>query len=264
MNAVLAGAGARRALVAGTQGTVLASMTKAWYLDLPGGIVAVVGPDVHPGPVHLQIDGPLTPAAQGTDVSVAGTRLLVGEAVPVDLGAAAHWHGALPPPGALSDVPAEALDPLRQAAGGSTLPALGARAAAGLAQLESGALEAAAACLAGLGPGLTPAGDDALAGAVLGMRAMAGTAAEARLEHLVTTLPTGAVSLAFLVWAARGQSLAPVHDLLAALVAGVQSGAAAACRELASVGASSGADFALGLWLTLRCTAGRSSSIALR
>jgi hypothetical protein len=222
-------------------------MGKATYLDLPGGIVAVVGPDVHPGPLHLGLDGPLPPVARGATVAV--TDRLRMDGLTVALGDAAPWEGVLPDARALGAAGAGVLAPLRQAAAASDLHALGARAAAGLAHLEAGDLPDAAACLAGLGPGLTPAGDDALAGAVFGLRALLGPPAAGPLGDLVAGLPTSGISLAFLSWAARGQALAPVHDLAVALAEGAQSAAAAACRALSSVGASSGADFALGLSL---------------
>jgi hypothetical protein len=260
VKAVLAGAGARRALVPGARGTVLASMANATYLYLPGGIVAVVGPGVHPGPLHLGVDRPLPPVARGRPVSVTD-RLCVGAAT-IDLGGAVPWDGALPDAGALGAVGAGALTPLRAAAARSALHALGPRAAAGLGHLATGDLPNAAACLAGLGPGMTPAGDDALAGAAFGLRALLGPPAAGPLGDLVAGLPTTAVSLAFLSWAARGQAIAPVHDLVAALAGGAQSAVAAACGVLSTVGASSGADFALGLSLAFGGAARRNAWMA--
>ena len=58
---------------------------------------------------------------------------------------------------------------------------------------------------------------------------------------------TTGISGAFLLWAARGQALAPVHDLLAAAVAGDAAAAESAARALGGIGHSSGADFAQGL-----------------
>ena len=97
--------------------------------------------------------------------------------------------------------------------------------------------------LGGLGPGLTPSGDDALAGVLLAAR-LSRPEAEDHLVALAKTVATHEISRAFLIWAARGQSIEPVHRLLA--------GDAAAARDLAAFGHTSGADLALGLHFGLR------------
>lgn len=251
MKAVLAGAGARRALRPGAQGTVLASLARACYLDLPGGLAALVGPDAHPGPLHLVLDSDVPRVEDGAPVTVAGDGLLLA-GLRVDLRGTAAWDGALPPPPLVLERTASVLEAVTEAASGSALHVMGQQASRGVACLGNGDLEQAAALLAGLGPGLTPAGDDALAGAVFAVRAACGPSVEARLEQVVTGLPTGAISLAFLTWAGRGQALAPVHDILAAAVRNDSRRAALAARTLAGVGASSGADFALGLCSALQ------------
>ncbi|MDQ1426756.1 MAG: hypothetical protein QOK39_232, partial [Acidimicrobiaceae bacterium] len=90
----------------------------------------------------------------------------------------------------------------------------------------------------GLGPGLTPSGDDTLAGILLAAR-LRRPEAEDHLVALAKTVATHEISRAFLLWAARGQSIEPVHRLLA--------GDATAARDLAAFGHTSGADLALGL-----------------
>ncbi len=62
---------------------------------------------------------------------------------------------------------------------------------------------------------------------------------------------TTSVARAFLHWAARGQSIEPVHDLLAALAAGDWDAAAADIGVLGGLGHTSGADLAYGLRLGL-------------
>jgi hypothetical protein len=117
--------------------------------------------------------------------------------------------------------------------------------------LEKGELDGAAAALGGAGPGLTPAGDDALAGILMAVRARFGAAAEDDLLEVAGVVRTSRLALAFLRWAARGQSIAPVHDLLGSLAAGDRDRAGAALEELCAFGHSSGADLALGLRLGL-------------
>jgi uncharacterized protein DUF2877 len=264
MRAVLAGAGVREALAVGGSGRVLARFRRAWYLELPGGLVAVVsgsahpglvhpGPgsghpgSVHPGPLHLVVDGFLPEARVGAPVRVLGATLLVGDEA-VDLSAAEPWLGRLPEPTAV--VAAGPL--LARATGrfvdGSALLDGRYRRRVGrfLDALRAGDLAAGAAELGGLGPGLTPAGDDALA-AVLLHRRCVDPAAEAVLRSVASSVRTGAIAAAYLGWAARGQVLAPAHDLLGAAAGGDEGKALAAAMELSRVGESSGADFCLGL-----------------
>jgi Protein of unknown function (DUF2877) len=142
-----------------------------------------------------------------------------------------------------------AVPALEAAAGGSALlhvPWAGAAAPA-WPRLRGGDLPGAAAPLAGLGPGLTPSGDDALAGILVLARALLGEPWEAPLRGLVDSLPVGPASRSMLRWAAQGQSLHAVHDLLDAAARGDHAAARVAARETASVGASSGADLCLGM-----------------
>ena len=279
MKVVLAGAGACQALRPGAQGTVLASLSRACYLHFPGGLVALVGPGVHPGPLHLVLDGDVPRVGNGAQVSVADRELVVAGMPPagilpagilpagilpagisIDLRGMSAWGGALPPPPLVRDRAALLREVLEGAAHGSSLPAIGTRAMEGLMRLEAGDIEGAVPLLGGLGPGLTPAGDDALAGAVFAVRAAFGPPVEPALVRLVGDVSSGRISLAFLAWAARGQALAPAHDLVSAAVRGEPQRAATAARALAAVGALSGADFALGLHSTLLALTGESAA----
>lgn len=225
MRAILAGAGAAEALAARGRVEILASFPKALYVATPGGIAAFVAPGVHLGPLHVLLDAPPTPAA-----------------VRLGLGDAATWRGALPGTEALAGALPLLRASLEAVAAGNLIPAK--RAAAALRALDGEDLAEVGAQLGGAGPGLTPAGDDALGGILLARRAL-GTGNG--LEDVARGVQTTAISAAFLLWAARGQALAPVHDLLAAAVAGDAGLARSAARALEVVGHSSGADFAWGL-----------------
>ncbi len=247
---------------------------RAAYLRLPAGIVAVVAPGVPPGPLwitpgppeawvvsgdssgpapepwlRLQVDGRV--AVGDGWLEVAGTRLPVG--------AAETWRGSLPNPARLDAAVPLALGVLGAAPPSALLddpwPAALRRARAAL---EQGDLSAAAASLGGLGPGLTPAGDDVLAGVLLARRALGGAGAEPELVAVARGVATTGLSGALLVWAARGQAVEPVHDLLGALAAGDRTAAAAGVERVATFGASSGADLLLGLKLGLALTADRA------
>ncbi|MGN6331531.1 MAG: oxamate carbamoyltransferase subunit AllH family protein [Motilibacteraceae bacterium] len=115
-------------------------------------------------------------------------------------------------------------------------------------------LERAVRALTGLGPGLTPAGDDLLCGALAGLHAAAHPAA-ARLGDVVRRLAptrTTRLSAALLVAAADGGILPELASLLAA--PGPDQ-AAAALRRLLAVGHTSGACLAAGALLSRRAVA---------
>ncbi len=101
----------------------------------------------------------------------------------------------------------------------------------------------AARTLIGLGPGLTPSGDDALAGFEAALRALGHPSA----GFLVAALDdvderTTAVSAAMLRHAVRGEFGERVHRLLEALLDGPRDALPTAIRHAVAWGATSGAD----------------------
>ena len=213
------GLGAREVLSGGEAGTVMAVFRKAAYVRMPGGLVALTTCEAPPGPIHARGALPRAPLA-------------AGERVTVDIAGATVWRGEL-----RGDA-AGALDVLATAPA-SALADYPSQVATAVACLDGGDLNGTVDALAGLGPGLTPAGDDALAGILLvAADGEAAIAAAARAR-------TNDIARAFLHWAARGQSIEPVHRLLA-------GGGPAALADLLRFGHSSGADLAFGLHLGLR------------
>ncbi|MAU01646.1 MAG: hypothetical protein CL608_31295 [Anaerolineaceae bacterium] len=92
-----------------------------------------------------------------------------------------------------------------------------------IAQPGASGLETAVAHLAGLGPGLTPAGDDFLLGLLLGLWATRSEAEVVELGKRVveTAVPrTTQLSAAWLQAAAQGEAWLAWHNLLAAMRAG--------------------------------------------
>ena len=166
------------------------------------------------------------------------------------------WRGPLPDPQHLSAAPARALvaEALRSC-GPSVLlgepwseavePAL-----ATIGRLDPlDSLSAAARALGGLGPGLTPAGDDALSGVLFAFRAMAGPSVEPALLAVAGSVRSGELSAAVLSAAATGSHIEPVHDLVMAAVANEKTVAAKVAVDLDRYGSSSGRDIAYGLRL---------------
>ncbi len=231
-------------------GRVVAVFSRAVYLSLPGGLFALVGPDAEPGPLHAHVTR-LPAVAVGDPVWTAGGRLFIsGRPVP---GRPGIWRAPpLPDPsriGAIARTLHRVLDhepDLDLAAGPAAAPIL-----AGLAGLAgifgTDGLDGAAAALAGRGAGLTPAGDDVLAGLLLVARMRAGPPAEPRLVALARRCRTHDISRAFLVEAARGRSVEALHDLLGAGADGDLPAARHARARLARIGHTSGLDLAYGV-----------------
>lgn len=126
----------------------------------------------------------------------------------------------------------------------------------------------AVATLVGLGPGLTPSGDDVLGGMLLGLHALARRPAADALAGAIGAVAdtTNRISRAHLAAAARGTGAEPLMELTAAMLADTmrpdimwqdtmltdeqESTMAALVRQVSSIGHSSGWDALLGL-----CTA---------
>jgi hypothetical protein len=104
-------------------------------------------------------------------------------------------------------------------------------------------LHAGVAGLAGLGSGLTPAGDDFLVGAMLwAWIAHPTPAATCRTIAKTAALRTTTLSAAFLRATARGECSAAWHALLSALSDGEEAEIPVAARAILARGATSGAD----------------------
>jgi len=130
---------------------------------------------------------------------------------------------------------------------------LAARAAALAASLTRGdtaGFLAAGRRLIGLGPGLTPAGDDFLAGLMLAVNMPAGPFgrdSRRAVRELADGAATGTVARAMLAHAARGRTRARIVALLTELTSGGEGETAAAAHAVLAGGAPSGTDQAAGL-----------------
>ena len=106
--------------------------------------------------------------------------------------------------------------------------------------------------LQGRGSGLTPSGDDVVAGLMLAnaWNRPSSSASNARVR-LAEQMRTTNLSKSFLHWAARGQSIAPVHDLLGAATSLDGQRFTESVESLCSIGATSGRALLAGLVLGL-------------
>jgi len=202
--AALGAPGGRPSLGPPVFGRVVAVYRAAAYLRFPAGLCALTAANAPPGPLHVR-SRVLPPCRLGERVRFAD-GVLAGQRWALSL-PERTWVGALP-----------------------AAPAL-----------DVGWLVALATRVGGRGPGLTPAGDDVLAGALL-VAAAGGTSG---LADIAAAVRTTEIASAFLRWAALGQCVAPAHRALTELAGGLRVGPGAA--GLAGLGASSGRALLRGL-----------------
>ncbi len=211
------------------------------------------------------------PANSPVRVDQRNNRLTIG-ALLIDYSAAALWearpawpalvHLFRDDPARLAhlaalasevELPGSLLDLLRPVAGDTALTqALLARArqgawtlAQGLAVLDSDQAALGARTLAGLGGGLTPAGDDFIVGALLAAWAgLYGTGVEQLAAAVVAAAAprTTTLSAAYLRAAAQGECSAHWHALFEAQLRDDWPATRAAMQSLVSIGHTSGAD----------------------
>ncbi len=151
------------------------------------------------------------------------------------------WHGEIPVYGKINETQYKRLEAasLKHAGGLYRLP-------------QAARLQAFCAIragdvghLLGLGPGLTPAFDDACVGAMAARRAL-GAAAPFRLNSLTNTTD---ISARYLQLAAEGYFGEPLCELVAAVYGAGDF--ACALKRLLTVGATSGRDMLVGVWLAM-------------
>ncbi|MDQ7851010.1 MAG: DUF2877 domain-containing protein [Armatimonadota bacterium] len=261
-------------LSASYRGRVLATFARSCYLDLDGEVVAIVAGDLPAGPFAVVVDGtpPLAAVPVGAPAAAGGDRIRIAGAVEVDLRPAAPWDPLLAP---WAGMPAHLDDHLallrrllldgaspnglgRVAAGGRCDGPLARRARSALAALARGlrdrdarALGAAARGLAGLGPGLTPSGDDVLAGCLLAL-SLWPSRRRPDLRSLIAgqAVPrTTRISAAYLAAAARGEAGGDWHRLRDALAASDPAAVRRAAARVLGWGETSGSDMLGGFLL---------------
>ncbi len=258
--ALWAGPGARRALAAGGRGTVEFALHPGGYARLGDEWLLLAIPRAPRGPLTLLVAGleaaplavsdgveveldvrarPAAPLADERRVSQpvvvqSDGRMLRAGALRVDLSRLACPSLALVPP-PLSPGWRLALTAALEAA-----PAAPHELSGGLAALRHGNLDPGVAALAGRGEGLTPAGDDVLAG-YAGWRHACGDP---------VVLDGGRCSplgLAYLRCAERGELPEPVAAVLRAIRGADAVAAGRRARALSRWGASSGAAMLWGI-----------------
>jgi hypothetical protein len=226
--ALWAGPGARRTLAAGGTGTVEYALPPGGYVRLGEDWLLLATPRAPRGPLTVILTGlERAPLAPGEEIRVEGDALVVGgERVAVAAAEGPRGEGPPGSPGASSRAALAAALAAAPAPPACLLP--------GLSALGHRDHAAAVSALAGRGSGLTPAGDDVLAG-YAAWRHAAG-------EPVALASPRcSPLGLAYLRCAERGELPEPAARLLAAIRAGDAALARQRTAGLARWGATSGA-----------------------
>jgi hypothetical protein len=236
--ALFAGPGADRVLRAGTGGRV----TVASYVELGGDHVLIGGVGAPLGPLSVAVTQPehldLRP---GVEAAASPGALRIGS-VSISLERMRVRGRAVPPRDRAT------VDDEIAAAVVARLPPLPAFLEAGRRALAAGDVEAGVAALAGRGAGLTPDGDDVLAGYAAWRHAVGDPVAMAEAADGLAS-PIG---LSYLRCAQRGELPDAAARLLAALVIGDRASALASVSGLRRWGSSSGFALARGLLASAR------------
>ncbi len=249
--ALFAAPAATRAARDGRAGAVELVLAHGAYLRLGGDWLLVSEPSVPLGPLSIAVDGlGQLELAPGLPAAVRDRRLLIGDTA---LSLERMRTRRTLPPSLWPPASAEAIE-TAAAASLVALPAAPMVLERGLAALQRGAVTDAVGSLAGLGPGLTPAGDDVLAG-YAASRVMLRRARPRRGVALDDPVPlstlaadrSSALGLAYLSCAERGEVAEPAARLLSAIHSGSAAAAQVAAGQLRAWGASSGTAIALGI-----------------
>ena len=271
----------------GWDGEILAVFPHSCYvLDENGAIYALVEDRAGNGPLNLVIPAsepnPFPHLAAGETVKSTGEVLLLSDSLDVGLARARLWDPK-PYPAAETDPDRYrgALGVLFNAAAAHSpetslarlLPHLEEEDLPGplervphfprshalmgglvesLARRNRRSLKVVTSSMAGLGPGLTPAGDDFLAGVLLTLAIHQQRHADAELAEIANMLVetaaprTGEISAAYLKAAHAGEAHERWHRLLSAVASGEAASIEGAAKSVMEAGETSGADMLAG------------------
>ncbi|MBI2762588.1 MAG: DUF2877 domain-containing protein [Chloroflexi bacterium] len=290
LDATLVSDAIRPHLERGRSGVVHSVFRAVVNLETRDGLITIGGPSVEPLPHGLRTRGPLDFQTMGLR---PGQHVILDRRwiripacdIDIDLSLAANWSPRLPAndpelararwrirardvrslvAAAVRARPGsrDGLGDLIDTDGHSPLRPVARLAAPRLERLASAVRDAdpsaagtAAESLVGLGPGLTPSGDDALIGMAAALTALAapGTLDATFLRRAVETAPnrTTAVSTTFLRHAAAGEFCGGLHGLMAGLTGPDPSEVRSAIERSVAFGATSGADTLVGVLMGL-------------
>jgi hypothetical protein len=293
MPVVALGSAARRVLAEGGEGKVLAVFRRAFYLEGRGGLICLGPLSLGAGPLNLLCakwrPGEVAP---GMLARLSGAEIRLAGGAVFSLSAANDWGPPQPCDWHVADLrrgltglaraaarraPREGLGRLiptladggRPAAADDTASPLLRRGAEGASALAEWLARDArlpppdrARVLIGLGPGLTPSGDDLIAGALVALRAFLRPDAAEQLGAWALRLAatwTGAISRAHLAAAGAGEGSEQLHRVLAAICTAPEVGLESELDAVDRIGHCSGWDALAGVALAGAAVAARPS-----
>ncbi len=261
-------------------------MTAAVYVALHGeNLICIGARGLGIGPINVELASPagsVSGLESGMTGSIESGVLRLGATFAMAVRSGITWTPPIAPPfdtrlvtlglghlraSAARHLPADGLAPivLAERPDAASNPLW--RAASGpIAQLQRGlpsalshgvwpkAASAAAERLLGLGPGLTPSGDDLLGGVMLALAAAGRADLQQSLWRAIAPRLadlTSPISAAHLRAAAEGMAAQPLHDMLGLLFLGGTDRLDAGLRALSAVGHTSGWDALSGLVIAL-------------
>lgn len=257
-------------------GQVVAMFERSFYATLDGNWICVGQPDIGSGPLHLLGKFRLSRLATGDIARVADSTLWVAGAPLAMLASASLWVPSTVPHWSTSslrrglhavDEPwtSDLMVGGLASAGFGRIPlqasALVQAAKPGLIALErilSGSVEesdlSGLGSLIGLGPGLTPSGDDLIGGALIALAALGHTECRDALwgRCLGQIDRTNDISKAHLHAAALGYGAAALHAAIHTVMSGQTARLHQALSALTAVGHTSGLDAFAGSLIVLR------------
>lgn len=281
--AELIGAGARQRLENSRDATICAVFRRSFYLETAAGDLACIGPRaIGAGPINMicdlpdAIDWQASGLRSDTRVAIARGRFVVAGQYEFDFSAARVWRPAPLSAGWTGETLRQGLDALDAAAAAYDLS----DGLAALARRDGNAMPRARAAvdalgrwlneaitdprqdippeiafLIGLGPGLTPSGDDLIGGAMIALHMFSHVEAADRLAGWALPIArrgTGKFSLAHLEQAAGGQGAEALHRVIAAITDGNEAALKICLREIDLIGHSSGWDALAGAAAVMR------------
>lgn len=277
---------ASRVLGRKRHGMIAAVFDRSLYAVFGNDWICIGAKAIGSGPLHVLCEevvaGRFSP---GQDITVTDTALIAGEVRLTDLDAATIWSPN--PPGgwtretlhagilAVDDAwrvaPTEEglaasacaqLPPAPTHVVAAAMPAIAALRRSIEARLRgrepAPADEAKIVGLIGLGPGLTPSGDDFLAGALLALASLGLSHARDSLWNAVRAhlAHTNDISAAHLRGAASGYAASALHEAINVTISGRVADIAPALAALSGIGHSSGRDAFAGALAVLRTADG--------
>lgn len=267
-------------LQSGSTGVIVAAFQRCFYAAIDGALICVGAGSLGSGPLHVLGEGwPDDRFGVGQRLTITGTVLHIDGALLVDVAGAPIWQPDPAPAWSPASLTAglqavgarwrmtfggEDWAPLGPSSSGrpSHLIAAARPAVDALIRIVENGLRnspplstdgADMAGLIGLGPGLTPSGDDCLLGALVALDGLGLSAVRDSLWH--QCLPhldrTNEISRAHLGAAARGYGAAVLHRAIHATMAGRVEGLEQVLSSVSAIGETSGRDGLTGALMAL-------------